>query len=310
MGDTMIRTAAALTLVLATTAWASADETDTAIADFINAPGFDAIDVVPLEMELADQWLDTDKVSPGGSVGPIEKALIIATDAIPSTRTRTAVSYGELIADDGAPLSFIEVRHYNLGPAVHAATVEAYGAEDTADVSEFGTGDHMAWRFVFRPMMNNAAILIDASQHTIAPKEAAKQDCDGRKCLDLYSGFDDRDWEEIEGTLPAWPDIYTTDSDEISTPAHAIAQLAVLGFWANAELGFYQWTGGEHPESVRDTTPYRFISIDRNLGQEVGIDAVWRETELMDDELSAIAFRRAEVAGQVFLMRSSEQRRP
>ena len=307
----MIRVAAiAAAMLLAGVTRTSAMPIDADIAAFVHADGFTQADAYALEQGLNPLWLDRQSISPGGQVGPLEKAVILATSAIGSTRTRTAISYGELIREeDGAPLavSFVEVRHYNLGPALHAQAVEELGAENVADVDVFGTGDHMAWRFVFQPLMGNTAVLVDASSRTISDKEASRQDCNGRPCLATYIDVMD-DWQDIEGTLPAWPELYTTAEEGVTTPAHAIAQLAVLGYWANAESGYYQWTGGEHPESISDTTPYRFITIDRNLGQEGAIDTVWRETELMDDSLSAISFRHIDVAGQVYLMRAAEMR--
>ncbi len=304
----MIRMLATTALLLAGTSLASAQSMDDHIRDFVYAPGFEAADVPALEVRLIDQWHDLTVMTPGGSVGPLEKAMLIADKAIEGIRTRTDIQYGEMIAEDGTPFSFIDVRHYNLAAVLHAETEAAYGPENTAPVEEFGTGDHMAWRFVFQPVMNNAAILLEASSRVISNKEAAKSDCMGRPCLDLYAGFDAIEWEEIPGQVPTWPELYTTESDETSTPAHAIAELAVFGFWANAESGQYQWTGGEHPEAADGPEPYRFIGIDRHLGQEASIDAVWRETLVNDDQLQAIAFRRAEVGGSVYLMRAGEPR--
>ncbi|UYO00960.1 MAG: hypothetical protein KIT02_07090 [Devosia sp.] len=303
----MIRIATTAALLLGTSITVQAQTLDEEIAGFIHAPGFVAADIEALETRLADQWLDLSVMTPGGTVGPIEKAMIIADTFIESGRTRTAISYGEIIGEDGTPVSFIELRHFNLGPAIHAETVAAYGAENTADVEEFGRGDHIAWRMVFQPVMNNSAMLVDASSRVLSDKDARKSDCTGRPCLDLAASFDDEPWEDMEGRLPSWPELYSTQSDETTTPAHAIAQLAVLGFWANAESGAYQWTGGEHPEAARGTTPYRFIGIDRNLGQEAAIDTVWRETLVNDDSITAIAFRRAEIAGEAYLMRSSRE---
>jgi len=306
----MSRFALLLAALLGTTGLAHGQSIDEEIASFINAPGFDAIDTVPLEIELAEQWLDQDSVSPGGLVGPIEKAMLIADAAIPSTRTRTAISYGQIIeTEDGAglPYSFVEVRHYNLGPVIYAETVEAYGAENTADMEEFGFGEHFAWRFIFRPMMGNTAILLDASVRVISDEKAANEDCHGRPCLDTTAGFDDMaEWTEIAGKLPTWPPLYPTQTGEISAPAYAISRLAVFGYWANAEGGHYQWTGGEHPEAARGYEPYRFISIDRDLGQESAIDTVWRETALNDDDIYAISFRQIDIAGQIHLMRAQE----
>ena len=305
----MIRYAAALGLLLATTAMASGQNLGQQIADFLGAPGYAPQAVTALEDQLDKMWLDTTKVSPGGAIGPIEKAMLIADSAIASTRTRTAIAYGEVIAEDGTPVSFIEVRHYNMAAALHAETVAAYGAENTADVAEFGEGEHKAWRFVFQPLMNNAAILLDASARTIPPEEAATQDCTGRPCLDVTIGFGDvMEWTELDATIPVWRELYPSLLGEMATPAQAIAKIAVLGYWASAEEGSYQWTGGEHPEAARDATPYRFIGIDRNLGQDDGIDSVWQETLLNDDSLVAVAYRYIDIVGQVYLMQSTQPR--
>lgn len=306
----MTRLAFATALLLAGTSLASAMPIDADIAAFIFAKGFSQADAYAMEQDLSPLWFDGDSVSPGGHVGPLEKAAMLALSATGATRTRTAISYGELIHQEhGAPVavSYIEVRNYNLGPAIHAQTVADYGADNTADIEEFGVGPHMAWRFVFQPLRGNTAILLDASSRIISDKQASRDDCNGRPCLDL-SAEPPGSWEAIEGTLPQWPELYHNTDGMTATPAHAIAQLAVLGYWANSESGSYQWTGGEHPEAITDTTPYRFITIDRNLGQEAAIDVVWRETALNDDSLAAIEFRRLDVAGEVYLMRASQLR--
>ncbi|ODT68347.1 MAG: hypothetical protein ABS75_20740 [Pelagibacterium sp. SCN 63-23] len=301
-----------ITALLGTSGLTYAQSIDEQIADFLGAPGFSPADSAALEMELANLWTDTASISPGGLVGPIEKAMLIADGATEANRTRTQISYGQIMEEeDSAPVaySFIELRHYNLGQIIRADTIEAYGEDDVADEAAFGLGDHMAWRFVFRPMMGNTALLMDASSRVISDKEAAKSDCDGRPCLDPYAGVDDlASWTEIEGKIPTWPPLYPTHDGEISAPAYAISRLAVFGYWANAEGGQYQWTGGEHPEAARGHAPYRFISIDRDLGQESAIDTVWRETALNDDELYAISFRQLDIAGQITLMRARETR--
>lgn len=302
----MTRFLIATALLLAGTSLAGAQSLEKQIRDFVYAPGFAAADIDALEVSLIDQWYDLTVMTPGGTVGPVEKAMLIADKAIEGIRTRTAIDYGEVITEDGTPVSFIELRHFNLAAAIHAETEAAYGPENTAPLEDFGTGEHMAWRFVFQPVMNNAAVLLEASSRVISVKEAAKSDCTGRPCLDLYAGFDAAEWEEVGGQVPDWPRLYSDHSDEVATPAHAIAELAVFGYWANAESGQYQWTGGEHPEGARGAEPYRFIGIDRHLGQEASIDAIWRETKLNDDELAAITFRRAEIAGSVHLMRAGE----
>jgi hypothetical protein len=304
----MIHTAIVAALLLATTPLAFAQSLETQIHDFVYAPGFAAEDIGRLDERLINQWLDLTVATPGGTVGPLEKAMLIADMAIEGMRTRSALSYGEIVEADGTPYSLIEVRHYNLGAIIHAETADAYGIENTAPVEDFGLGEHMAWRFVFSPEMNNAAVLLEASSRVISDKEAAKSDCTGRPCLDPYAGFDTMDWGEVVGEVPTWPPLYLTHFEDAATPAHAIAELAVFGFWANAESGTYQWTGGEHPEAVRDATPYRFIGIDRNLGQEAATDAIWQETALNDDATSSVTFRRADIGGLASLMLSTTPR--
>ncbi len=307
----MLRLAATLAILAATTSLSTAQTIDAAIADFISAKGFTQKDPTALEEALSGHFID-DSITPGGAVGPLEKAMLIAEDAIASKRTRTLISYGEILDDeDGAsvPYSFIEVRHYNFGPIIHAEAVEAYGAENTGALEDFGTGDHMAWRFVFRPIMGHSAALLDASSRVVSGQQAGRHDCNGTPCLQPFSNNDDLvAWEEIDGTLPEWPLLISDQSDEIATPSFAISQLAALGFWANAESGHYQWTGGEHPEAADGYEPYRFISVDRNLGQETSIDTVWRETLLNDDSVSELLFRHIDVAGSIYLMRGSVPR--
>lgn len=308
----MTRTATILLALLASTAMAGASEVDDAVIKFINAPGFEPANLESIENRLDTHWLRTDLISPSGPVGPIEKAVMIASDAIDGTRTRTAISYGQMPMDDAGPfdaVSFVEVRHYNLGQIIREGVMEDYGAENTGGPEDFGLGEHHAWRFVFFPVMGNTAMLHDASSRVIPEDEAATDDCTGRPCLDLGSNLDDLAvWEEISGTLPDWPQLYPEMSDEIATPAHAIAELAVAGFWASAESGDYQWTGGEHPEAARGFSPYRFIGIDRNLGQEVYIDTVWHETLLNDHAISDLYLRRLDIAGWVSFMRDTTER--
>ena len=305
----MNRYIAALGLLLSTTGLAGAQTLDAQIADFVGAPGFIMQDIARLDDRLSQMWLDTAALSPGGQVGPIEKAMMLADTDISSTRTRSAIAYGQVMEEDGTPVSFIEVRHYNLAAVLHAETVEAYGIENTADVADFGTGDHKAWRFIFQPLMNNAATLVQASARTISPEEAAADDCMGRPCLDLYADASDPlDWQEMDWTTSSWPELYPSRFGDMAIPAYTIAQIAVLGFWASTESGAYQWTGGEHPEAARDATPFRFIGIDRNLGQDDSTETIWHETLLNDDAIASLAYRFVEVVGKVYLMQASQPR--
>ncbi|SMQ70301.1 hypothetical protein SAMN06295905_1875 [Devosia lucknowensis] len=302
----MIRIVATLAVLLGGTTLATAQDIQAEIEAFTEADGFERLDLDLIEKVLLDQFFDVGEIAPGGSIGPIEKALIVATAEIPSVRTRTALSYGEIVTEEDGAVSFIEVRHYNLGPAIRADLIEAYGEGDVADEEAFGMGDHMAWRFVFQPLMGNSAALIDVSNKVIPEKSAAKHDCDGRPCLDYGPSLDEMaDWEPMTDiALPDWEPLYPQSEGGLATPAFAVSQLAVVGFWANAEGGDYQWTGSEPSEAEADAAPFRFISIDRNLGNEDAIDTVWREVAPIGYEGGEVLFRRAEVGGQVSWMQA------
>lgn len=295
--------------VLAFTGTTFAQSLDDHIDTFINAPGFKARSAEKLESSDLIEWREYDNFFAPGDAGPIEKAVLFAANSIPSTRTRTAVSYAQVLEDDNGapyPVSFIEVRHFSLGPTIREDAIEAYGAENTGDLEEFGVGPHRAWRFVFMPIMGASAALIEASAREIPDEEAAGMDCNGIPCLDLMTSPDDlAQWEEVEGSLPEWPPLVADVEGGMASPGHAIAELATLGYWASAETGRYQWTGGEHPEGARGIEPYRFITIDRNLGQDYSIDAVWHETKLNDDAITDLFFRRIDFASDRYYLRAS-----
>lgn len=303
MGSKMKRLVLSATLAFASIP-AQAQLLDDALQKFLDHPGYERHDPITLEQDLNAFWLDLETINPGGNVGPLEKALMLASMAMPSTRTRTQIEYGQLVTTETGPVSFITLTNYNLAPLIREEAIQSYGEENVAGLEEFGESDHMEWRFVFMPVMSNQAILLDVASRTINDDEAATADCGGRPCLDLAASLDDvARWEDMGAiTLPDWPRPYPDISDAIATPEHAIAELAVLGYWANAESGAYSWTGGEHPEAARGITPYRFISIDRNLGQDVSIDTAWREIHLNDDELRELSFRRLEIAGDTYFM--------
>lgn len=307
----MLKPALAAASIALSCAPASAQPVEKFIDKFVNAPGFASESPNGLETGNLAHWLEHDDLFGAADAGPIEKAVLIATSAISSTRTRTAISFGQMLTEDddnGAPypVSFIEIRHYNLGPRIREEVIADYGLENTADAEEFGLGEHRAWRFAFMPIMNATAVIVEASSREISDEEAASSDCTGTPCLSLYASLDEvAPWEPWKATPPDWPRLFAESDGDIATPAHTISELAVLGFWANVESGHYQWTGGEHPEGARETEPFRFIGIDRNLGQELSIDTVWHETRLNDDAITDLFFRRLDIAGGVQYMRAT-----
>jgi hypothetical protein len=255
----------------------------------------------------------SDSISPGGDIGPLEKALLLieAHDAGPS-RTRTFLRYGLIRgrADDAsAPVSLVEVLRYNLGPAIRAQTMAAYGKENVASPEAFGVGPHVAWRFVFMPAMGNAAMLVDASRRVVPDEEAAGQDCLGRRCLDLEKSPDElQAWREQAGRTSQWRSAYTAMHDDVAVPARATAELADALGLLEVDGERRSWRGPEQVAAGAPGEPFLFVMIDRNLGQDIGIDAVLGQTRLNDDSIRELWWRRAEFPGQTFWFTSSVQR--
>ncbi|SFZ82279.1 Ca-activated chloride channel family protein [Devosia enhydra] len=305
----MIRRATALVAALAVATPALSAEIDETIAAFIGAPGFVVADAADANDTLAGQWTRTDLIAPGGNVGPVEQAILLAGADAALDHTRTSIAYGEvLVEEDGAPArySFVELRRYNLGPALHAALVDQLGAENVAELSEFGEGPHRAWRLVFFPVMGSVAALLDVSARDIGDDEAASDECGGRPCLDPDATLDARaEWSEADAVLADWTPNFLDRVDGVATEAQAIAELEIAQYLATSDGGDYLWTGGEHPEAVGDATPFRFYEIDRNLGQELVVDALSVNTELNDDSIRDMLVRRIDVAGEVYWLNAA-----
>ncbi len=305
----MIR-AAALAAALLLAPHAAANALDEAIRAHVAGDGYAAQDAAALDARLTDALSPSSAMRPDGDMGPVEKAVLLLDTVEPALeRTRHVVRYGQITAEeDGAPLavSFVQVERYNLGPAIRRETIAAYGADNTADPEEFGVGPHVAWRFVFRPLMGQQAALLEAGRREFTDAEAAGRPCAGRGCLALTPSMDElRPWTEARHDAAGWTSPYEArEASGIAAPARIAAELcASLGI-AAAEDGRLTWRGPEQPDGLAGRDPFLFLVIDRNLGQDYGSDAMIGQTRLNDDELSELWWRRAEVDGAAALFQA------
>lgn len=284
---------------------AQADPLDDAIAGFTGAAGWQPGDAGAMEQALIGGLSDPRSVSPGGSLGPLEKALLLAEQAEPALpRTRTLLRYGQITLDDnGAPLpvSFVQVERYNLGPATRVIAIEDFGEENVAAPEEFGVGPHVAWRFVFIPLMGSEAALLDAARRDLPEAEAAAADCLGRGCLDLmHSAEDAVEWLESEAPPLDFASPYEERREGLTVMARAVAELSLLQGLATLEGGQYLWTGVEQPEAAAEGQPFLYVLEDRGIGQEVASETLLVQTQLNDDSLSAFWSRRLELPDEVY----------
>lgn len=81
--------------------------------------------------------------------------------------------------------SYIEVTRYNLGPTLRNDLLQHLDAGNVADVSEFGVGPHVSWRFAMAPVMGMQADVIYAARKEIPDSYAQQTMCFSQSCLSL-----------------------------------------------------------------------------------------------------------------------------
>lgn len=274
---------------------------EAAIAAFVKAAGWESVD--PGKLEAA--------VPPVPGQGPVERALALvdAMDKDPG-RTRTRLALGQVMEErrgQSAPVWLVEVTRFNLGPALRTLAITAYGADSVAGPEAFGIGPDVSWRFVFTPVMGAEAGIIEAVRRVPQAATGKRPQCLGRPCADPAAGLDAvRRWEEGRppAGLPADPAPGLPDDVRVA------GELLVAAGLAAPERGRIAWRGVEQPEAGAPGEPFLFLGIDRNLGQDDGVDAALRLTRLNDDSLSEMWVRRAQAGEDAGWFQASVKRRP
>lgn len=277
---------------------AHADSADDAATSFVKAKGFEVFTDTAVLADILDMALaDTGKARKDADVTAVEKALLLleANERF-VPRARYAARIG--IAFHGEiPVSFVEVERYNLGPLIWQETVDAYGAENTAPVEEFGEGPHVIWRIATQPNTKAAAILLAASRREIGDGEAAVRDCVARTCLSLDPIEFMTEWSQAPAFDIAMPalaygnQVAAGEEDDGSSTADFEGQqstaLAALQLSAAARLASVNETGvmwtAEPLQGFGPDKPFAEYAIDRNLGQDLGSEGILRVAPMDGD---------------------------
>ncbi|AVP56589.1 hypothetical protein [Pulveribacter suum] len=302
---------------------ASATTAEAETGRFMQARGYAPQDLEAAEARLGQHFAAHQRgaASPGAEVTPVEKALLLLELMEPALpRTRTVVRYGLVHEDPQAdrftPYAFVTVERYNLGPALRHQLVQEHGAAHVAPAREFGTGPHVAWRFVSRPVMGTRAGLLELARREITPAEAARTDCDGRPCLSLDQPMDAlRPWRKASAPPSFQSPFNAQGAGGVASPARAAAELLAAAGLAGVETDLQgrrpqlQAHEPERPAAARGSQPYLFVTLDRNLAQEEGSDAVLHQSLLNDDAARQTWHRRVQSPAGVHFMRSTQPRR-
>lgn len=312
-----------LCLALAATA-ARAERAQAEVAPFMRAAGYVARDVDTAEARLHAHFAQRqpEAMTPGADVTPLEKALLLV-DLMepPLPRTRTVVRYGLVHEDPAAdrftPYAFVTVERYNLGPALHRQVQREHGAHAAASPKAFGVGPHVAWRFVSRPVMGATAGLLELARREIPPAEAARADCDGRPCLSVDHSLDElRRWREVKRQPGPFRSAYQEGGpDGLASAARAAAEVLLAAGLAQIEPGARGHAPrlvpheSERPAAARGSQPYLLLTLERNLAQEAGLDAVLHQRLLDDDAVREQWHRRVQTPEGRHFMHSAQARR-
>lgn len=290
---------ASIAVVLTMASLAHADDIDDAAAAYVGAQGFESFPDVSVLADILDMALtDTGKARKDADVTAVEKALLLleANESF-VPRTRYVARIGIAFSGD-IPVSFVEVERYNLGPALWQETIDAYGAENTAPLEEFGEGPHVIWRVATQPNTTASAMLLAASRREVAGADASTRDCIGRACLSLdpielmteWSKAPPFDMEMPQLAYDLQPAAGEDEGDageedpfeaQQSTALMAL-QLAAAAGLAHVGGDGVMWTA-EPSEKFGPDAPFAEFVIDRNLGQDIGSEGILRVAAMDGD---------------------------
>lgn len=273
---------------------------DMIIRDYVDAKGWLRTDTQSAEAKWRQSLQALDGRRSDGMFGPIEKALLMF-DVMEgaSSFARTALSYGQMTLDDnGLPrtISFVEVRRYDLAraPAAQSEGQEAY----------------VARRFVFMPLPDDAAVLIESSRRAIPETEALRDTCIRTLCLQTDVSLDTLGpfAEEEPPSGLDWPSPYQARAGQIAITARAAAELcAAMGFSQFSD-GIYRWIGMNQPQAAQSGEPFLFIVLDANHSGTAYSKAVLALTQIEDGQAAEYWKFRGEEAGQVYWRAASISR--
>jgi hypothetical protein len=266
---------------------------------FTEAEGYASIEADPAVNRLIDTLPQTSSIFPAGNeLNPLTKAvLILENEEGVADHARYRIRYGleQRSGPPGSPgaqpvpFSFVQVDRFNLGEVFREAIAESFGEARTPPPEAFGAGEHVSYRFEFRPIQGRVADLVAASRQVIPNGEAQSMECLTLMCLHLGSvGEGSMTWHDDTGRGTGFDRPYADSRNGVYTPATMMDVLTLEIGVSRISDGRLSWTGFEESESVRPGEPFMETVMDVNLAQDYGIEAVLRWGNLMDDSVAAI----------------------
>ncbi|MCC5977365.1 MAG: SH3 domain-containing protein [Salinarimonas sp.] len=263
---------------------------------FTEAEGYATIEADPTVNRLLDTLPQTSSIfPPGNEFNPLTKAvLLLENEEGVADHARYRIRYGlerrhNSLGGPPVPFSFVQVDRFNLGEVFREAIAESFGEARTPPPEAFGAGEHVSYRFEFRPIQGRVADLVAASRQVIPDAEAQGMECLTLMCLHLGSvGEGSMTWRDDAGRGTGFDRPYEDIRNGVYTPATMMDLLTLEIGVSRISDGRLIWSGFEESESVRPGEPFMETILDVNLAQDYGIEAVLRWGNLMDDSVAAI----------------------
>ncbi|MEN1929960.1 hypothetical protein WCE37_13335 [Luteimonas sp. MJ250] len=263
-------------------AWASAAGFSPVDADAVESAAYYSAERFPGQGASA--------FNPDADLAPPVRALLLVEHReglLPHARYR--VSW-HVAADAQAPdrnLDYVEVQRFNLGPARHEDLRGSVPDEHLADVSEFGVGPDVAWRFVMAQRQGMRAGVEEAARRELSAGESTAMDCLGSPCAAL-AGPAGPEGEWFGRDVSAPPDRYAAVAGDGSPHPARVAGDLVLAMGEEAD----------RPAPFNPAAPRFMFVISANVdGQDLATTALARDTLVFDDDIGTIWARWHQVSG-------------
>lgn len=257
------------------------------VRDFIAADGFRPLDPAAEEAVLARilRPIDDRRAGPAdGELGPLVKAVALATNLDPRPahfeRWRLIVEWRQ-----DAGFDLVTLRLINLGPAIHRENALAYGVENVAPASRFGTWPDASFRLVFAPGLGQAARLVAASRRIDGAGRS--RGCPLGACTStLPDGDQWDDWQDAPLPMPGrFPLPRQEAGEQVPSPALTAQILSLLA-------GFHTLAEGEARFAGMTPAPQALtLIIEKGLGQEESITGLLGVTRADDPLLRDVWYR-------------------
>ena len=181
---------------------------------------------------------------------------------------------------------YIEVTRYNLGPTLRNDLLQHLDAGNVADVSEFGVGPHVSWRFAMAPVMGMQADVIYAARKEIPDSYAQQAMCFSQSCLSL-------DATELPSTQT-----HILERPLLS-PAKYRAESA-YGVLQPARMLEELWAAFASDESlpyIKNQPQFVFVISANVVGQDSSTLGTGLQAVVLDDAIEQVWLQRAQMAG-------------